>query len=101
MIEPTPKLKSLRCRAAAMSITLFFKAGSFVVAALVWYLYDLLFGAAALLIAYLIIGIIRAKMRNSVIPLKQQEYPYTDSAIATWYVAKALMCDTTYRSDDH
>lgn len=101
MIEPTPKLKSLRCKAAAMAITLFFKTGSFLVAAAVWYLYDLLFGASALLISYLIIGIVRAKMRNSVIPLKQQEYAYTDSAIATWYVAKALLCDTTYHNNNN
>jgi len=35
-------------------------------------------------------GIIRSKLRNSVIPLTQQEYHYNDEAIANWYTAKRL-----------
>ena len=38
-------------------------------------------------------GIIRSKLRNSVIPPKQQEYQYNDQGIADWFVAKEICYD--------
>lgn len=92
-IEPTPELKKKECRFTALLITLGLKFGSFGIAGTVWYLYDLFFAVGALLISYLIIGIIRSKLRNSAIPRTQQEFQYSDSAIAAWYVSRRLLCD--------
>jgi len=92
-IEPTPELKKSECRFIALIIALGLKFGSFAIAGIVWYLYDLFFAVAALLISYLIIGIIRSKLRNSAIPRTQQEFQYSDSAIAAWYVSRRLLCD--------
>lgn len=93
LIEPTPVIKKKECKIAALVIALGLTYGSFMVAALIWYLYDLFFGVGALLISYLVIGIIRSKLRNSAIPLTQQEYQYSDKAIATWFVSRRLLCD--------
>jgi len=90
MIEPTPEIKNHRCKMMAYVIAASLSYGTWVIAALLWYKYDLFFAVAGLLISYVVLGIIRSKVRNSVIPLTQQEYQYTDMAIASWYVAKRL-----------
>jgi hypothetical protein len=40
-------------------------------------------------------GIIRSKIRNSVIPPKQREYQYNDQGIADWYVHREFCFDET------
>jgi len=67
--------------------------GVWIVAASLWYSYDLFFAVAGLLITFVVLGIVRSKLRNSVIPQPQQEYQYSDMAIAEWYVAKRLCFD--------
>ena len=42
------------------------------------------------MLSFVIVGIIRAKLRNSVIPVKQREYQYNDKGIADWYAARAI-----------
>ena len=92
LIEPTPLLKQRRCKILSRIIAFFLSYGSIILALGIWYFYTLLYAAAAFIIGYLVIGIIRSKMRNSVIPRRQQEYHYTDRAIADWFVAKELLC---------
>jgi hypothetical protein len=92
IIEPTPKLKQKRCKALAYGIAFGLGFGPYLIAAYIWYRNDLFFAIASLLIAYLVIGIVRSKLRNSAIPLSQQEYHYTDRAIAAWFVSKILLC---------
>ncbi|MDX1295180.1 MAG: hypothetical protein R3302_02865 [Sulfurimonadaceae bacterium] len=92
IIEPTPKLKQKRCKALAHAIAFGLGFGPYIIAAYIWYSNDLFYGLASLLIAYLVIGIVRSKLRNSAIPLSQQEYHYTDRAIAAWFVSKILLC---------
>jgi len=92
-IEPTPEIVNRRCKLMVYAIKSGLSYGSFVIAAYLWYAYDLFFAVAGLLISYVVLGIIRSKIRNSVIPLEQQEYQYTDMAIASWYVAKRLCID--------
>jgi hypothetical protein len=92
-IEPTPTLKSRRCRLLAFLIAAGLSYGTYLCGAVVWYLYGLFYGIAALAVAYLLIGIVRAKLRNGAIPLSQQEYHYTDKAIAAWFLSRELLCD--------
>lgn len=89
-IEPTPNFKSRKCRLLTKTMTLALTYGPFALAAVVWYLYDTFFAVAALLIGYLVIGILRSKMRNTSIPKAQQEYHYTDNAIVSWYLSRTL-----------
>ena len=88
MIEPTPKLRSKKCKYLALALEYFLKYTLYVVTLLIWYSYDYFIAGAIFLLTFIIMGIVRAKLRNSSIPLKQQEYSYNDKGIATWYVAK-------------
>lgn len=92
-IEPTPEPVRTRCKIAVWLLASSLSYGVFIVAAATWYLYDGFYGAGALIISYLVMGIIRSKLRNSAIPVEQQEYNYTDHAVAAWYVSRALLCD--------
>lgn len=92
-IEPTPRLKRRKCRLLAKLIAVGLSYGPLVIAAGIWYKYDLFFAVGALLISYLVLGIIRSKLRNSAIPSTQQEFQYSDEAIATWYVSRRVLCD--------
>ena len=90
LIEPTPEIKDKKCRALVWIITFFLKFTTVLAALIAWYLYDYFIAGATLLITFLIVGIIRSKLRNEVIPANQREFAYTDKAIATWYVAKRI-----------
>ena len=90
MIEPTPKLKTRKCRFISLSLRLFLQFTTVVVGLIAWYFYDYFIAIGALLLSFIIVGIIRAKLRNSVIPTKQREYHYSDQGIADWYTAREL-----------
>jgi len=90
LIEPTPKLYSRKCQIIALFVRLFLQFTTLLSALLAWYFYDYFVAGATLLLSFIIMGIIRSKLRNSVIPRTQQEYHYTDEGIATWYTAKRL-----------
>ncbi len=89
-IEPTPKLYTKKCKLAAFVLRVFLQFGTAIIALFMWYLYDYFVSIAALLLSFIVIGIIRSKLRNSVIPATQREYQYNDQGIAQWYIAKEL-----------
>ncbi len=89
-IEPTPKLKTKKCQIIALLLRLFLQLTPYVVTLLGWYYYDYFIAIALFLLSFLIMGIIRARLRNSVIPKSQQEYNYNDKGIADWYTAREL-----------
>ena len=90
LIEPTPKLYSRKCRLIARGIKYALQFTLPLLTLVMWYLYDYFVAGATLLLTFIIMGIVRSKLRNSVIPLKQQEYHYTDEGIANWFTAKRL-----------
>jgi len=92
LIEPTPKLTSKRCRIISFLIRLLLQFTTYVTAFIVWYLFDIFIAFFALILSFIIVGIIRSKLRNNVIPQSQREYQYNDQGIADWYTAKEL-CD--------
>jgi len=94
LIEATPKFKTKKCKVFALLIQLFLEYTTFVVAALAWLLYDYFIAGAALLLAFIVMGIIRSKMRNSSIPFSQQEFHYNDKGIALWFCARHLCFET-------
>lgn len=93
LIEPTPKLHSKKCKIIAYLLRLFLQFTTFTTALLAWYLYDYFIALLTLVLSFIIMGIIRSKLRNSVIPLSQREYQYNDQEIADWYTAKEICND--------
>jgi len=89
-IEPTPKLHSKKCKLIAFGIRFFLQYSLYLLVVIMWYEYDYFIAIASLLLGFIVIGIIRSKLRNSVIPPSQREYLYTDQGIADWYTARQL-----------
>ncbi len=89
-IEPTPKLKTRRCKFTAFILKLILQYSAMTIGLFTWYFYDYFIAGATLLVSWLVLGIIKSYLRNSVIPKSQQEYNYTDEAVATWYTAREL-----------
>ena len=94
LIEPTPKLHSQKCKLLSLLLRLFLQFTTIIVGLITWYLYDYFMAIAALLLSFIIMGIVRSKLRNAVIPPKQREYQYNDKGIADWYTAKELCYET-------
>lgn len=92
LIEATPNLYSKKCKAISLFLRLFLQYATVLCALGAWYLYDFFIALLALVLAFIVIGIIRSKLRNSVIPTTQREFHYNDKAIAQWYSAK-MLCD--------
>mgnify|MGYP006883070098 CR=1 FL=1 len=90
LIEPTPKIRTKKCKLISLIIRIFLQYTTFIVAIITWFIYDYFIAGATLLLSFIIMGIIRSKIRNYVIPIKQREYQYNDQGIADWYTAKEL-----------
>ncbi|MBC8237096.1 MAG: hypothetical protein H8E76_02585 [Helicobacteraceae bacterium] len=90
LIEPTPVLRTKKCKFISFLIRIFLQYTTFIAALLAWYIYDYFIAIAILLLSFIIMGIIRSKIRNAVIPSNQKEYQYNDQGIADWYVAREL-----------
>jgi len=85
MRENTPELDSKRCKMIALGIELFLTYSIYIVSLISWYLYDYFIAFLTLTLSFIIIGIIRSKMRTISIPFKQIEYQYNDKEIAKFY----------------
>lgn len=94
LIEPTPKLHSKKCKLISFILRMFLQFTTFVVSLFAWYLYDYFIALLTLVLTFIIMGIIRSKLRNTVIPPNQREYQYNDKGIADWYTAKELCYET-------
>ena len=95
LIEPTPKLYSKKCKTIALLLRIFLQFSSYAVSLIIWFVYDYFIAFFALILSFIIVGIIRSKLRNSVIPPQQREYQYNDQGIADWYTAKELCLEDT------
>jgi len=89
-IESIPRLYSKKCKIIALILRLFLQYATVITSLAVWFLYDFFIAMLALVLTFIIMGIVRSKLRNSVIPFTQREHHYDDEAIAAWYTAKAL-----------
>jgi hypothetical protein len=93
LLESTPTLNSKKCRAISFILMLLLRLTTIISGVIAWYLYDLYVAIATLLVVFIIMGIVRSKLRNSVIPVSQSERHYEDAEIATWYTAKEMCND--------
>jgi hypothetical protein len=87
-IDPTPTLPTRQCRLYARMLGYALSYGNYLIAALVWWQSDWFIAIGTLLLGFIVFGIIRSKLRNDSIPPAQRETPYTDYAIATWYLSR-------------
>ena len=60
--------------------------GTYIITAIVWFIYNWYYALSAFLLAYIIMGILRSKLLHSSIPKSQQEFTYSDKDIAAWYL---------------
>lgn len=97
MLEPTPKLNSKKCRVISLIIRMFLQFGIYIIALIIWYWQDYFIAIASLIASYIVMGIVRSKIRNSVIPPKQREHQYSDKEIADWFVARELCFEPSNR----
>ncbi|MDX9813320.1 MAG: hypothetical protein WC144_05535 [Sulfurimonas sp.] len=93
-IVPIPVLSDKKCKFYALVLSIFLQFGIYIVMFLAVFYYGFVIGFFTTILAFIIIGIIRSKLRNSSIPLAQREYPYNDKAIATWFVSKEFCFGT-------
>ncbi|MCF6331574.1 MAG: hypothetical protein L3I99_08545 [Sulfurimonas sp.] len=90
VLESTPKLHSNKCKIISIIIRLFLKFSIYITTILSWYIYGFFIAFFVLILSFLVIGIIRSKLRNIAIPASQQEYQYSDKEIADWFTAKEI-----------
>ncbi len=93
MIEPIPILYSKKCKVISFFIKIFLQFSIYIASLVTWFMYDYFIAIAVLLLSFIILGIVRSKIRNSVIPIKQREHQYSDRNIADWYTAKEICND--------
>jgi len=93
LIQPTPKLHSKKCKLFSFILRLFLQFTTFIAPIIAWYFYDYFIAILTLVLSFIVMGIIRSKIRNSVIPISQREYQYNDQGIADWFVAKEICYD--------
>lgn len=87
-IDPTPTLPTRQCRLQARFLGYVLSYGNYLIAGVVWWEGDWFIAIGALLFGFIVFGIIRSKLRNDSVPPAQREVPYTDYAIATWYLSR-------------
>lgn len=87
-IDPTPTLPTKKCRILARLLGWILSYGYFAVALIVWWKLDWFFAIAIVLLGFILMGIVRSKLRNDSIPPAQREYAYDDYAIASWYLSR-------------
>ncbi len=93
MMEPTPKLYSKKCKLISFLVRIFLQFFIYIIGLIIWYIYDYFIAIAATILSFIIMGIVRSKLRNSVIPPKQREYQYNDQGIADWYTSREICND--------
>jgi len=90
MIEETPQLDTKRCKLISLCIMIFLRFSMYLVGLISWYMYDYFIAISTMVLWFIILGIIRSKLRDIAIPPSQKEYQYSDKDIANWYTAKEL-----------
>lgn len=90
MIDETPKLNSRKCKLISLAISSTLSYSPYIVTAISWIKFDYFIAFFTLILSLIIIGIVRAKIRNIAIPIKQQEYSYSDKNIADWFTSQEI-----------
>ena len=82
----TPKLIDTKCKILNTLLSWFLGYGAYIIALSIWWSYNWYFAISALLLSFILIGILRSKLLYSSIPKVQQELAYSDKDISSWYL---------------
>ena len=85
-ITLTPEPNSKLCRYVQYGLALILSYANYLVTALFFFIYNWYYAFFALVLSYVISGIIRAKIRNASVPTTQQEFNYSDKEIVAWFL---------------
>jgi len=90
MREDVPLPNSKICKLISFFIFIFLQFTTFVVSLITLYLYDYFIALLVLVLSFIIMGITRSKISNSVISATQREYQHSDKDIANYYTVKEI-----------
>ncbi|HIC43219.1 MAG TPA: hypothetical protein EYO73_02675 [Sulfurimonas sp.] len=90
MYTQTPILHSKKCKLLALIFRLFLSYGIYLITAGVWFIYNWYYALSALLLSFVLMGILRSKLLHSSIPKVQQEFTYSDKDISAWYLHRYI-----------
>jgi len=82
----TPQLPNKGCKILLFLLTLFLSYGAVIIALCVWWFYNWYYALSALLLSFILMGILRSKLLHSSIPKVQQEFTYSDRDIIGWFL---------------
>ena len=82
----TPEPPNIQCKLLKLFLSTFLSYGAFIIALSVWWFYNWYYALSALLLSFILMGILRSKLLHSSIPKVQQEFTYSDSDIIGWYL---------------
>ena len=82
----TPPQPNQVCKILHFILSAFLSYGIYLIAAVVWWLYNWYYALSALLLSFVLMGILRSKLLHSSIPKVQQEFTYSDKDIIGWYL---------------
>ena len=85
MPEDIPTLNSKRCQFIASFVEYFLTYTTYIVGGISLYLYDYFIAILVFILSFIVMGIVRSKVRTIAIPAKQLEFQYTDKDIAKFY----------------
>jgi len=85
MQEDAPELESKKCKLIALIIELLLTYSIYLATIVSWILYDYFIAFFTLILSFIIVGIIRSKVRSMAIPFKQREFQYSDKDISKFY----------------
>ena len=86
--EQTPTFSSKKCKAISFIVAFILQYTTILATIITWYRYDYFIALLVATLSFVIVGIVRSKIRNSSIPIKQREFTYSDKETANWYTAK-------------
>jgi len=90
LIEPTPIPKSSYCKVISKVIELFLRFSIYFFGLILYLSFDIFVSCIGLAIYFIVLGIIKSKLRLISIPYRQLEFDYSDREISQWYVMKYL-----------
>lgn len=90
LLEPAPELHDKKCKIMAFALRLFLEYTTIITTLIVWFFYDLFLALLTLVLIFIVMGIVRSKLRNSSIPFAQREQHFDDKEIAQRYTATML-----------
>lgn len=82
----TPQPPTKGCKLLHFLLSGFLSFGTYLITLGVWVMYNWYYALSALLLAFILIGILRSKLLHSSVPKVQQEFTYSDKDIAAWYL---------------